>query len=254
MRSRNSPNINWTVILLVLMTFLSTGQGQQKGETMKEQFLSAVTQGDAAKVKEMLMTEPALARTTDQYGVSAITKAAYYRKQDVVQQLLATGLELNIFEAAATGQTPRVNEVIKKDPSAANSFSPDGFTALGLAVFFGHKGSVEALLAGGAQVDLASRESMKVTPLQSAAAAKETEIARLLIASGANVNARQVEMGFTPLHEAAANGNVELAQLLIEKGADINSATTDGKTPLALAIERNQQFTAELLRKHGARK
>jgi ankyrin repeat protein len=253
MRSFTSANINWTTLLLALMTFLSVGQGQQKGETMKEQFLTAVTQGDTAKIKEMLKTDPTLARATDQNGVSAITKAAYYRKMEVVQELLNAGVELNIFEAAATGQTQRVKELLKKDPQLANSFSSDGFTPLGLAVFFGNKDSVKALLAGGAQVNLASRESMKVTPLHSAAAAKEVEIARLLIASGADVNARQAEMGFTPLHEAASNGNIELATLLIEKGADINATTNDGKTPLAFAIERKQETMVEFLRKHGAK-
>jgi ankyrin repeat protein len=221
---------------------------------MNEQFLTAVTQGDTAKVKELLQKDPSLAKTTDLNGVSAITKAAYYRKKEVVQVLLGTGLELSIFEAAATGQTPRVKELVKKDPSLANSFSTDGFTPLGLAVFFGNKDSVEALLAAGANVNLPSRESMKVTPLHSAAAAKEVEIARLLIASGADVNARQPDMGFTPLHEAAGNGNIEMASVLIEKGADINATTNEGKTPLAFAIEHNQQAMADFLRKRGAKK
>jgi ankyrin repeat protein len=243
----------WSTFLLVLITFNSAGQGQPKGEAMKQQFLTAVTQGDTQKVKEMLKGEPALAQVTDENGVSAITKAAYYRKKEVVRLLLDTRMELNIFEATATGQTQQVKELIKKDPVLANSYSVDGFTPLGLAVFFGNREAVEALLAGGAKVNLASRETMKVTPLHSAAAAKELEIARLLIASGADVNARQAEMGFTPLHEAAGNGNVEFVQLLIEKGADINVKTNDGKTPLDFAIERNQPAVADFLRKHGAK-
>jgi uncharacterized protein len=254
-RSIALKTINWTtIILLALTTSVSAGQGQQKGKTMNEQFLTAVTQGDTTKIRAMLKDDPALARAVDQNGVSAITKAAYYRKKEVVQELLGTGLELNIFEAAATGQTQRVRELIKNDPLLANSFSTDGFTPLGLAVFFGNRDCVELLLAGGAQVNLASRESMKVTPLHSAAAAKEIEIARLLIASGADVNTRQAESGFTPLHEAAANGNIEFATLLIEHGADINARMNDGKTPLAFALERKQDAMAEFLSKQGAKK
>jgi ankyrin repeat protein len=60
---------------------------------------------------------------------------------------------------------------------------------------------------------------MKVTPLHSAAAARQVAIARLLIAHGANVNAAQAESGFTPLYEAAANGDLEFATLLLEHGA-----------------------------------
>jgi uncharacterized protein len=220
---------------------------------MNEEFLNAVTQGDVAKVKAMIKVDPALAAAKDQNGVSAITKASYYRKTEVVNFLLSTGLELNIFEAAATGQTPRVQSLVKADPSLANAFSVDGFTPLGLAVFFGHKQTVETLLDLGAQVNLASRESMKVTPLHSAAAAKQFAIARLLVERGADVNARQVESGFTPLHEAAASGDLEFASLLIERGADINAKMNDGKTPLAFALERKQDAMVEFLRKHGAK-
>lgn len=124
---------------------------------------------------------------------------------------------------------------------------------LGLAAFFGHRETVEALLAAGAPVNVASRESMKVTPLHSAAAAREPAIARLLIEHGANVNATQIDSGFTPLHEAAANGDLEMASLLVDRGADVNAEMKDGKTPLAFALERNKAEMAEFLRKCGAK-
>jgi uncharacterized protein len=220
---------------------------------MREAFLTAITEGDVAKVRDFLSSDPQLATAKDEKGVSAITKAAYYRKSEVLSVLLATGVQLDIFEAAITGRTDRVKSLIKDDPSLANSFSVDGFTPLGLAVFFGNKITVEALLANGAEVNVASRESMKVTPLHSAAAARQAGIARLLIEHGANVNARQIELGFTPLHEAAGNGDLEFAELLLARGADVNARMTDGKTPLAYALERKQNEMAEFLRKHGAK-
>jgi uncharacterized protein len=220
---------------------------------MREAFLTAITEGDVARVRDFLSSDPKLAATRDEKGMSAITKAAYYRKSEVLSELLKTGVELDIFEAALSGQTNRVKALLKNDPALANSFSGDGFTPLGLAVFFGHKETVQALLANGAEVNVPSRESMKVTPLHSAAAGMQTEIARLLIEHGANVNARQVELGFTPLHEAAGNGNLEFAELLLARGADVNTTMTDGKTPLAYALDHNQNEMAEFLRKHGGR-
>ncbi|MGH9937204.1 MAG: ankyrin repeat domain-containing protein, partial [Blastocatellia bacterium] len=228
-------------------------QKDTKGDTkMNQEFLQAVTQGDAAKVKELLKADPQLARATDQKGVSAVLKAAYYRKQEVVAALLATGVELNIFEAAATGQTERVRALIKRDASLVNTFSTDGFMPLGLAVFFGHMETVKVLLAAGAEVNTATRETMKVTPLHSAAAAKQAGAARLLIAHGANVNAAQAESGFTPLHEAALNGDMEFAALLLEHGANINAKMKDGKTPLAYALSSGQNEMAAFLRERGA--
>jgi ankyrin repeat protein len=219
---------------------------------MQDEFLSAVTQGDTAKVKEMLNADRTLAQAKDQNGLSAILKATYYRKKDVLDLLLDTGVELNIFEAAATGQDERLVNLLRQDPSLANEFSRDGFMPLGLAVFFGHRKNVEVLLAAGAKVNIPSRESMRVTPLHSAAAAREVAIARILIQHGADVNAKQAEAGFTPLHEAAANGDMPFVTLLLDSGADINAKMSDGKTPLAFAIERNQKAVADFLRQRGA--
>jgi uncharacterized protein len=215
---------------------------------MNQEFLDAATGGDVARVRTMLQADPSLARTRDESGVSVIMKATYYGKKDVVAALLETGLELDVFEAAATGEVERVSKLIAADPSLANAYSPDGFTPLGFAVFFGQPNVAKTLLAAGAEVNAASRESMKVTPLASAAAAKQTDIARLLIEYGANVNAR-AGSGHIPLHEASANGNVELVKLLIEKGADVSAKTDDGKTPLDFAIEYKRPEVIELLHK-----
>jgi uncharacterized protein len=215
---------------------------------MSQEFLEAATSGDLSKVKTMLQSDPALARARDENGVSVIMKSTYYGKKDVVNALLESGVELDIFEAAAIGRTERLRELISKNPSLVNIYSHDGFTPLGFAAFFGRPEVVKALLKAGADVNAASHESMKVTPLASAAASKQTELARLLIEHGANVNARAAS-GHIPLHEASANGNVELVKLLIENGADVNAKTDDGKTPLDFAIEYKQPEVIQLLEK-----
>ena len=214
---------------------------------MSQEFIDAAAQGDVAKVKEMLQADPSLAQSRDENGLSVILKAAYYGKRDVVEALLASGVRLNLFEAAATGQTDRVRTLIEEDPAVVNAYSPDGFTPLSLAVFFGHPETVDALLAAGAEVNAASRETMKLTPLASAMATAQNEIARTLIAHGANVNAKG-ESDLTPLHTAAARGNIEAATLLLEHGADIGATTTDGKKPISYAEERNHPEMVEFLK------
>lgn len=215
---------------------------------MSQEFFEAATGGDVSKVRAMLQADPSLARAKDENGVSVIMKSTYYGKKDVVAALLESGVELDIFEAAATGQAERVASLVAKDQSIVNAYSADGFAPLGFAVYFGQPEVVTALIAAGADVNQSSRESMKVTPLASAAAAKQTGIARLLIEHGANVNARAAG-GHIPLHEASANGNIELVRLLIEKGADVNAKTDDGKTPLDFAIEYKREEVVELLEK-----
>lgn len=243
---------HWHYVKDILLPQIAAAKSQSSGGKMQQDFFTALTQGDVAQVKALLQTNPQLAQAKDEKGVSAILKAAYYRKTDIVAVLLAAGFELNIFEAAATGQTARIQALVKQDAKLANAFAADGFAPLGLATFFGHHAAVEALLAAGADVNAASRESMKITPLHSAASARQFEIARLLIAHGADVNPSQAASGLKPLHEAAANGDLAIARLLLEHGADINAKTQDGKTPLALALARNQTEMVAFLRERKA--
>ena len=59
--------------------------------------------------------------------------------------------------------------------------------------------------------------------------------------------------GMTPLHYAALDGYKEVAELLIAKGADVNAKIIVGSTPLDWAVEEGHTETANLLRKHGAK-
>ena len=45
----------------------------------------------------------------------------------------------------------------------------------------------------------------------------------------------------------------EIAELLIAAGADVNAKNKRGSTPLDWAIKRNQLKTADLLRKHSGK-
>jgi cytohesin len=55
------------------------------------------------------------------------------------------------------------------------------------------------------------------------------------------------------LHYAALGGRKEVAELLIAKGADVNAKRSDGSTPLDRAIRLGQTETADFLRKHGGK-
>ena len=240
------------VVLMGLLSPLSSHANREDGGMDSNEFLSAVKSGEAMKVKQLVKKDRSLANATDEKGVSALLLAVYYQKAEVVDVLLSVGFDLNIFEAAATGQTERVRTLLKKEPEVINAFSSDGFYPLGLAIFFGHLETATLLMTSGADVNQAAKNDLKVMPLHAAAAAKQFDAARMLIKRGANVNASH-QAGYTALHAVAATGQLEFADLLLVSGADVNAKTDTGKTPLTLALEAGQGDMATLLRKHGAK-
>ena len=76
------------------------------------------------------------------------------------------------------------------------------------------------------------------------------EAVKKFLAAGIDVNAKAFITGSTPLHIAATK---EVVELLIAGGADVNARDEDGDTPLDWADRRNQTATTALLRKHGGK-
>ena len=126
------------------------------------------------------------------------------------------------------------------------------------------RGDIEAVkqhIAAGSDLSAMDGEFGGTTALHIAALYGDKELAELLIANGADVNAKN-RVGLTPLHRAAENGHKEIAEQLIAKGADVNAKDDDGITALDLAkgeswedpeVKTVKSQIAELLRKHGGK-
>lgn len=218
--------------------------------TEAEQLFQAIRAGELARLRELVGGDPALAQARDPAGISALLLACYHRRRDLVDILLAAAPALDIFEATAVGRSERVGQLLAVEPDLARAFSPDGFTPLHLAAFFGFPPIAERLLQAGADVNAVARNAMALQPLHSAAAAGQAAIVRLLLERGAAVNARQAG-GYVPLHAAANLGDAEMARLLLERGADAALANDDGKTALDLALAGGHAPVAALLRERG---
>jgi ankyrin repeat protein len=172
--------------------------------------------------------------------------ALYMRQREIADLLLSANPKLDLFEAAALGNTDRVAALINQDRTLANGRSSDGFTPLHLACFFAQEAAAHLLLEHGAQPDAVANNAMKVTPLHSAAAGRSAAIVRDLLEHGAPPNARQ-ESGWTALHEAAQSGNKEMLDVLLQHGADPNLKNDKGISALQLAMEKGHVEIAQRL-------
>jgi uncharacterized protein len=144
---------------------------------------------------------------------------ALYRGDRTAAEEAAKGAELDLHEAAALGDATKARELLAGDPALAAARSPDGFTPLHYAAFFGTAETAAVLLEHGADPAAVAQNEMLVQPLHSAAAVNANETARLLLDAGADPNAVQ-QGGFRPIDAAVQNGNDELRELLVARGAN----------------------------------
>ena len=160
-------------------------------------------------------------------------QALYERRADDVERMRAEG-EPDGFEAAALGDRERLEALLDGDPALLGARSPDGFTVLHLAAFFGHGPLVQWLLERGADPGPVAENPMRVQPLHSAVAARNGDAVRALLAAGADPDARQ-QRGITALHAAAVHGDDDMVGALMDAGADPTLADDEGTTAPAYA-------------------
>ena len=214
---------------------------------MSQRFFQLISTGQTAEVAAAAEEDPSLITSRDAQGVSAFLWSVYHR-QPMIRDFLLTRLEsLDIFEACALGDCSRIESLLQREPMLVHDSSADGWGPLHLAAAFGGPEATALLLTHGAHVHRFSRNPMHNQPLHACIAlSQNAEIARLLIAQGADVNMEQAG-GYTPLHQAAAGGLVELTGILLDAGANPSCLCHQGKTAADYARERNHQGVLERL-------
>jgi ankyrin repeat protein len=211
--------------------------------------IEAVKAGDADGLRAILQGDAEAAGARDEGGDSPLLMALYHGRRDLAELMLAHGRQPDPFEAAAVGDADRLRAALDAEPGLVTRFANDGWTLLHLAGFFGHLDAVRLLLERGADASVFSINTMRNTPLHAALSGPlAAEWIRLLVESGADVNARQ-HGGYTPMHSAANRGDFEILDLLLERGADPGAAAEDGRRPIDFAREERVK---EYLRARGA--
>ena len=114
-----------------------------------------------------------------------------------------------------------------------------------IQVLNGNADAVKLFLEAGMPVD--TEDALRMAVEQ-----KHLDVAKLLIAGGANVNARD-EYGASIVMRSTDTGNAEIVKALIDAGADVNVANAYKITPLASAAEQGHLDIVRLLLASGAK-
>ena len=152
-----------------------------------------------------------------------------------------------LVTAIVAGDAPAVDRLLETSPLSTAAFFGAGATRESAKFFFIQ--AVFRYIVGGD------------TALHFAAAAYQPEIAKKLLAAGADVRARN-RFGDEPLHAAAAghpgshhwNPEAQAATIssLIQAGADPNAASKRGVTPLHIAVRTRASIAVRTLLQLGA--
>ena len=192
------------------------------------QMIRAAGIGDLESVKKLLALGASV-HAQDENEVTALIAAAYRNDLPIVTVLIPAGADVN-----------------RKDNTQQSAFlisTSEGYLEL-----------LQLTLQAGA--DVHSTDSYNGTALIRAADRGHVEIIEELLKTNINID-HVNKLGWTALLEAIILGDggqrhTEVVRLLVEAGANVNLADSDGVTPLAHARQRGYEQMTQILLQAGA--
>ncbi|XP_062122617.1 rabankyrin-5 [Drosophila sulfurigaster albostrigata] len=198
-----------------------------KAETNDSLLQTLILQGSTFENAAVFLADFAIVDHINNNGMTALHLAAKHNMPILVTKLLHMGASANIQSSKADMKSPlhvaveaSALQVIK----VFSNFRKDGATPL----------------------DYNCKDSNGDSPLSLCLALNQMKLASLLIAGGADVNARN-DCELTLFHQCILNGNDEKAIFLLEQGADINALTGEQKSGLQLSIDNHLPKVVDML-------
>ena len=238
---------------------------------------------DHEEAAQMLLVSGADVKVTNKHATTPLHLAAGHGHMRLVREVLERGAALNARDGR--GRTPAEMAMEEKRTKLVR-FLVDRGTEVGihLAAYLGDVGRVEQLLESGVDVD--AKDADGKTALCWTVPENQVAVARVLLANGADVNAKgngntllltalwhgYDEMatlfagagawsdvqhsvtGETPLEMAAYMGFADVVKVLLNQGADVNATTTTGRKRSAMhrGVWSGSSDVVALLIGHGA--
>ena len=257
--------------------------------TQAQDIVDAVTRGDLARVKELVEKNPELAKSRTPRSATLLHVAARLDNDAIAAYLIEKGADVNAVQDDS--RTPlleagiKVTRVLVEHGADIEYTTPDGFSAVSLALHTGDEEVVDYLLDRKAKLALpppgtyrrlvaveramrmanprvfeifcgqglekSFENAARMTLAHFAAERGSAELVQRLAAYGAPVDRADI-FGWTPLHTAAYAGNQAAVEAFLGRGSKKNARTVDGKTPYVLAQEAKKTAVADYLSAQGA--
>ena len=170
--------------------------------------------GNFTAVKALLEKYPSIISLNASWSETAVQAAAQTGQVEIVNFLIEHGADYDICTAAMLGNLDCMDDFLEENPDSINMRGAHGLPLM-------YFPAIHSRIA----------------------------VAEYLFEHGADPNAASPD-GITPLHTAVMFNQPGMAKWLLEHGADPNP-TYEGKTPLAMAMEKNQTELVDLLHTYG---
>jgi ankyrin repeat protein len=217
-----------------------------------------------SKCAEILIAHGANINHADKDGMTPLKYAVYDGDIERVGLLLESGAKLDkrkgfewfsLFFALFPGYGQDFNkafQILDKGFDADLVPANRGrWTALIWAVRLNHTDIAKLLIESGADVNI-KYGYYRWTALYWAALQGQTEVVELLLEHGADVNAAIRGQKYTALSEAVKRGYTDIVKIIVENGARIEARTKREYTPLMYAVEEGHVDIVRILLKSGA--
>lgn len=216
-------------------------------------FFKAAAAGDALAVNGFIAAgmNP---NVKDQNDDTALTAAADRGDVPIVNVLLKNGADVNAKGRngwtaallALQGEHTEAGDVLIAQPKLdIKAETPEGMTALMLAVWHKNPDQVRKLIQRGSDVNHQDHDGD--APVHGAAWFGNLSILGMLLDAGANPDVKN-KLGGTALMWAASYGETDAVRMLLDKGADARIKDVDGVTAAGWAAKNGRGSLVMILR------
>ncbi|MEQ1898993.1 MAG: ankyrin repeat domain-containing protein [Vicinamibacterales bacterium] len=217
--------------------------------------------GDVQTV-DLLLKAGAALKSTNRYGATPFGLATAKGHAAVIERFLQAGEDANavisgepvLMQAARSGSVDAVKALLAKGAQVNVAEEVHGQTALMWAAAAGHSAVVKTLAEAGGDIKARNRAPGKGIQMDTGFRIP-ADNDPLGIRSHRNTGAWGITLDglqFTPLMWAARAGHVDTVKTLLDLGANVNEAKPEGTTSLILAIINNHWELASKLLDWGA--